>query len=247
MAFSSILRRSASSFASLAVRALRSQRNCHSAIFAALNQTRIVSSENRLSPFLPPSFSYSTKRPSSDENLLRVLDSEIQCAEETIDRNRVEDAPDGFPFKIEDKPGSATITLSRKYEGEEIKVEVSCPKCVTSDDIQAYSDEKESIPLVISIANGSGQCIKFDCVAYTDNLDIDCLGIKNPENSEDQIAYEGRDFQDLDENLQKAFHKYLAIRGIRASAANFLYGYMINKDSREYLMWLKMLKKFVEA
>lgn len=54
-------------------------------------------------------------------------------------------------------------------------------------------------------------------------------------------------FRDLDENLQKAFHKYLEIRGIKPSTTNFLHEYMINKDSREYLVWLKNLKKFVEA
>jgi complement component 1 Q subcomponent-binding protein len=52
---------------------------------------------------------------------------------------------------------------------------------------------------------------------------------------------------DLDENLQKAFHKYLEIRGIKPSAINFLHEYMINKNSREELNWLKKLKNFVEA
>lgn len=51
---------------------------------------------------------------------------------------------------------------------------------------------------------------------------------------------------DLDENLQKAFHKYLEIRGIKPSTTNFLHEYMINKDSREYLNWLNKLKKFIE-
>lgn len=53
-------------------------------------------------------------------------------------------------------------------------------------------------------------------------------------------------FSDLDENLQKAFHKYLEIRGIKPSTTNFLQEYMINKDSKEYLGWLKNLKKFIE-
>lgn len=52
---------------------------------------------------------------------------------------------------------------------------------------------------------------------------------------------------DLDENLQKAFHKFLEIRGIEPSTTNFLHEYMINKDSREYLNWLEKLKKFIEA
>ncbi|KAK3422541.1 hypothetical protein EUGRSUZ_G02989 [Eucalyptus grandis] len=253
MAFSSILRRSASSLAPLAARALRSRRSCHSAVFAALNQSRIVAGEPRRGP-LPPPRGYSTKRPGSDESLLRVLESEIQCAEEADDHDRVEDAPGGFPFEIEDKPGFQTITLSREYQGEEIKVEVSMPDLVTGeddgDDNQDDDDEKasqSSIPLVVSVAKGNGQFVEFCCTAYPDEIVIDSLAVKNAENTEDQIAYEGPDFQDLDENLQKAFHKYLEIRGIKPSTTNFLHEYMINKDSREYLMWLKNLKKFVEA
>ena len=52
---------------------------------------------------------------------------------------------------------------------------------------------------------------------------------------------------ELDENLQKAFHKYLEIRGIKPSATNFLHEYMINKEHKEYTNWLMNLKKFVEA
>lgn len=54
-------------------------------------------------------------------------------------------------------------------------------------------------------------------------------------------------WSDLDENLKKAFHKYLEIRGIKPSTTNFLFEYMLNKDSCEYLIWLKKLKDFVEA
>jgi complement component 1 Q subcomponent-binding protein len=49
---------------------------------------------------------------------------------------------------------------------------------------------------------------------------------------------------DLDENLQRAFHKYLELRGISPMTTNFLHEYMINKDSREYLLWLRKLKDY---
>lgn len=52
---------------------------------------------------------------------------------------------------------------------------------------------------------------------------------------------------DLDENLQKAFHKYLEIRGIKPSTTNFLHEYMIEKDNKEYVRWLKDVKDFVQA
>lgn len=51
---------------------------------------------------------------------------------------------------------------------------------------------------------------------------------------------------DLDENLQKAFLKYLEVRGINPSTTNFLHEYMIKKDNKEYLEWLKNLKNFIE-
>lgn len=44
--------------------------------------------------------------------------------------------------------------------------------------------------------------------------------------------------RDMDDNLQKAFHKYLEVRGIKASTTDFLH---------EYMLWSKNLKKFVAA
>lgn len=52
--------------------------------------------------------------------------------------------------------------------------------------------------------------------------------------------------RELDENMRKSFHKFLETRGIKASATDFLYEYMMKKDSREYLLWLKKLKTFVQ-
>lgn len=52
-------------------------------------------------------------------------------------------------------------------------------------------------------------------------------------------------FRDLDENLQKALHKYLEVRGIKSSLFDFLHEYMLQKDEREYLAWLQNIKKFV--
>lgn len=52
--------------------------------------------------------------------------------------------------------------------------------------------------------------------------------------------------RDLDEILQKALHKYLEERGIKGSLFGFLHSYMMNKDEKEYLVWLKNMKEFIE-
>ncbi|KAF4346055.1 hypothetical protein F8388_016452 [Cannabis sativa] len=253
-AFTSLIRKSASSLAPLAFRAVRTQRNYQSLVVVAINHTHF--SQNHSHAPLVPAFHYSTesKKPSSDESLLRVIESEIHCATETDDQDRVEEVPNGFPFEIQDNPGLQTITLKRKYQGEDIQVEVHMPDLVTGgqndDGDDGDDDEKSiqsSIPLVVNVSKKSGPALEFSCTAYPDEIAIESLTVKHPENSGDEIAYEGPDFHDLDENLQKSFHKYLEIRGIKPSTTNFLHEYMINKDSREYLLWLEKLKKFVQA
>ncbi|KAJ4977981.1 hypothetical protein NE237_008761 [Protea cynaroides] len=255
MAFSAIIRRAASSVSLLVIRAaVGTQRSYHTVLFSSLKKNSTVSQE-LCRTFIPTSLNFSsvTKMPSSDKSLLEIIDSEIKDAEESDDHNHVEEIPDGFPFEIQDNPGQQTISLRREYQGEIIKVEVHTPNLFTGDDGDENDEDDDdersnqsSLALVISVSKGSGFRLEFGCTAYPDEITIDSLSVKDPEASEDQIAYEGPDFEDLDENLQTAFHKYLEIRGMKPSTTNFLHEFMISKDSREYLMWLKNLKKFIE-
>ena len=77
MAFTSILRRSASSLAPLATRLVRGQRSYHAAVFTAINHSSFAARKPTIAPQNPR---YYFK---ADDSLLRVIDAEIQCAEET--------------------------------------------------------------------------------------------------------------------------------------------------------------------
>ncbi|XP_047152234.1 uncharacterized protein At2g39795, mitochondrial-like [Vigna umbellata] len=251
MAFNSILRKSGSFVRALAMAGQLTKNN------RLGHRTLIFSAINHHKDSFVPKFHFSStaarKKPTSDENLLRVIESEIACAQETDDHNAEEGVPSNFPFKIIDSPGNQTITLERTYQDEEIKVEVHMPDLVTGegndddDDNEGERAPQSSIPLSVSVYKKGGPYLEFNCVGYPDEIVIDSLSVKNPDLTEDQIAYEGPDFQDLDENLQKSFHRYLEIRGIKPSTTNFLHEYMINKDSKEYLVWLNKLKNFVQA
>ncbi|KAF7825621.1 Mitochondrial glycoprotein [Senna tora] len=247
MAMYSMLRRASSSVLPLAFRAVASPRTFHGAVSAV----RAVGLSHRLAErILVPSVRFAksfSAKTSADENLIRVLETEIKCAEEEdLD---VENAPDNFPFTIEDHPGERTILLKRLYEDETITVQVDIPNVAPEegedDDEESHSDS--SIPLVVNIYKRFSPILEFGVTAFPDEISIDSLSIKNSEESEDQLAYEGPEFHDLDENLQKAFHKFLEIRGIKPSTTNFLHEYMIKKDTKEYHMWLKNLKKFIET
>ncbi|KAK4579281.1 hypothetical protein RGQ29_029095, partial [Quercus rubra] len=181
------------------------------------------------------------------------LQQEIHCLQETDDHDRVEQIPSDFPFEIVDNPGLQTLTLKRTYQGEEIEVEVHMPDLVTGendDDPDGDNSEKaslSSLPLVVSVSKKDGHSLEFSCISYPDEIEIDSLAAKRPEISDEEIACKGPSFVDLDEDLQKAFRRYLNIRGIKPSTINFLHEYTINKNSKEELIWMKKLKKFVEA
>ncbi|KAL4621031.1 hypothetical protein ACB092_06G198600 [Castanea dentata] len=154
---------------------------------------------------------------------------EIQCLQEIDDHDRDLTmsssfffCPSDFPFKIVDNPGLQTLTLKRTYQGEEIEVEVHMP------------DLKNR------------RSLEFSCISYPDEIEIDYLAVKCTGFSEDEITYKGPSLNDLP-HLQKPFERYLKLRGIKPSTIKFLHEYMINKNSKEELIWMKELKKFIEA
>ncbi|KAL4621030.1 hypothetical protein ACB092_06G198500 [Castanea dentata] len=244
MAFTSILRKSASSLTTLASQLVRGQRNYHCALFTAITHSS-------LSPSVPNlHYSSVSNKHSSDESLLPLIQSKIQCLKETDGHDRVEQITSDFPFEIMDNPGLQTLTLKRKYQGEEIEVEVHMPDIFTGENNDHHdgndNSEKPSLsilPLVVSDRHS----LEFSCISYPDEIEIDSLVFKLPKISDDENTYEGPSFVDLDKDLQKAFKRYLRIRGIKPSTFNFLHEYMINKHSKEDLIWMKKLKKFFEA
>ncbi|KAJ8774282.1 hypothetical protein K2173_009713 [Erythroxylum novogranatense] len=255
MALNTILRRSVSTFGPLANQLIQGGcRNYVPAIFAALNYSGLSYKPGYVAPVIRYySTATETKKPSSTETLLQVIESEIKVAQESDDHDKVEEIPTSFPFKVEDHAGQQTVTLTREYDGESIKVEVHMPDIVSGEDNDIRYDEDDiekptqsHLPLLVTVSKKSGISLEFGCIAYADEIVIDSLSVKKTETSEEDIPYEGPNWNDLDENLRKGFHKYLEIRGIKPSTTNFLHEYMINKDSREYVGWLKDLKKFIE-
>ncbi|KAL6848207.1 hypothetical protein ACP4OV_022335 [Aristida adscensionis] len=233
---------------------------------AALLRPLAAAASARPVPRAMPFSSAPATKPSSDFELLSVIDSEIKYAEDCDDHDRVEKVPEDFPFKISDEKGINAITLTRTYQGEQIEVLVHMPSLVTGEEPDNDQDDESkeeeeggdseddvekqpnsSLPLTVTITKGDGPVLEFTCTACPDEVIIDSLSVTHPSGDDkDYIAYEGPDFNDLDENLQRAFHKYLELRGITPMTTNFLHEYMINKDSREYLLWLRKLKDFVK-
>ncbi|XP_078439351.1 uncharacterized protein At2g39795, mitochondrial-like [Wolffia australiana] len=243
-----------------------------SVVLARLRQSPLNLSRSIFVPRLPgnaaslrvvPSafFSSTAASKSGDASLKKVLDSEIRCAEEDVESDHEGSAtPKNFPFTIIDNPGDQTITLKREYGSEKIEVTVFME--VNEDEEGGDQEEKDddgtgdeegdqnqtmsNISLVVNIDKGKDKALEFCCSLSPDEVNINSLTLKSPNISDDQSQYEGPEFGDLDENLQKEFYGFLERRGIKASLTGFLQDYMIKKEEREYIAWLKNMKNFVD-
>jgi len=159
--------------------------------------------------------------------------------------------PDDFPFEVIDNPGDQSITLKREFAGETIKAAV-----YTNFDTEEELDEddgsdndkesfKPAIQMVVTIQKPEGPILEFDCNFNDDELAIESMRVLNHDDPDAENMYEGPPFSDLDESLQKALHKYLEARGIKHSLHDWLYEYMMRKDEKEYVVWLKNMKEFI--
>lgn len=186
---------------------------------------------------------------------MQVLDSEIQCVEEADMIKKEDLIPKDFPFEIIDKPGDHAIVVKREYAGENIQAAI-----YLNDDGQGVGEEGEkdsddvnsenalvsTISMVVTIDKGNGPTLEFCCNLNSDELGIETIALKKPDGFENDGSYTGPEFFDLDENLQKAFKRYLSLRGFKGSLFDSLYEYLDNKEEREYLNWLKNIRGFVE-
>jgi complement component 1 Q subcomponent-binding protein len=62
-----------------------------------------------------------------------------------------------------------------------------------------------------------------------------------------QDLYMGPVFEELEEDLQATFSRYLEERGIDTALATFLPDYVDYKEQKEYVHWLRQVNDFVSA
>lgn len=64
-----------------------------------------------------------------------------------------------------------------------------------SDDTGAEDDNKLRISLTVKISKGSDPCLVFSISGYPDEFTIDDLAVVKENASDDDIAYEGPNFE----------------------------------------------------
>ncbi|RIA84356.1 mitochondrial glyco protein [Glomus cerebriforme] len=180
------------------------------------------------------------------------------------------------PFKIEDKLGSNEVALTRIFGNEKISLMFdintldqqtpSFPVDEDEDELEETEDVEESedestpsLPVRCSInieKNGKGalaiEAILADGVFLVNYVtyfnDAKLASDWTVEGDwKRRGVYPGPQFETLDNDVQVLFEKYLEERGINTAVAMFISSYVEYKEQKEYISWLKNVKKFVES
>ncbi|MCO5556749.1 hypothetical protein L7F22_010301 [Adiantum nelumboides] len=213
-------------------------------------------------------------RTAADGYLVELLNFEIEQTKHKLlnDNGGVKEEMVG-PFVLTDKAGAEEVVLSRTSGNEKIEILCMLEKQYPEDEDEPdeqrlqhrhqhhYNKHKfsmnegdqeivEVLHLTFGMRKGDILCLELDCSfvrgASEVMIEDTFFHEKDPTTSEDAPEpYGGPIFEDLGEDLQRAFHELLKARGLTAKVARQMMDYMSDKEQREYARWLHRLKNFL--
>ncbi|KAF8779078.1 hypothetical protein HU200_003046 [Digitaria exilis] len=206
-------------------------------------------------PRLLPSRTYISdmRRSAFIDRLLRSVRSEISLL---ANSNPPPSPPAPAPFAVEDRPGEQWARLRRVFpsadgEEEEVKVDASLvdgalPPSRSGADTGGPPRLHITVKVEVSKAARPGVALNFECSAWPDEIEVQRIFPVRRGGPVPVQQYVGRQFSELDEEMQTAVRDYLEKRGVDDDLATFLHAYMENKEHTELIRWLKNIESHIK-
>jgi len=158
-------------------------------------------------------------------------------------------------FTIHDTPGLAKVKLVSS-NGPGVIVEFDIRDSLDPEMFDTSEDEEKeegdtgeetvTVGFMATIEKGD-KTMRFRCSA-SEQVTIEAVEIVATGLSADDEAkfFVGPAFEELDQELQDAFHEYLAAQGVDDMVANFVAMYADFKEQQEYTKWLADAEAFAK-
>ncbi|GAX79309.1 hypothetical protein CEUSTIGMA_g6750.t1 [Chlamydomonas eustigma] len=195
--------------------------------------------------------SFSTSQTSFTSNLLKVLKEEIKHEEEGYEKPEEIKSGPPAPFTLQESAdGDTLLTLKRKFNGEDIAVDLHVNNQPSHDmgDGENANEDGETLNLVtfnVTVTKGSSSLV-FECESDGTYVGIVHLSHEPKDGHSSESSYTGPVFAELDESLQNEMSQYLSDRGVTEELGEYLRHLIYDKEQREYMAWLKKVGDFVQ-
>uniref|UniRef100_A0A0E0LV97 Uncharacterized protein n=1 Tax=Oryza punctata TaxID=4537 RepID=A0A0E0LV97_ORYPU len=222
-------------------------------------RAHVAGLSQRFAPRLLPSRPYISdmRRSAFSDHLLRSLRSEISSC------RAPSPPPSAAPFAVDDRPGEQWIRLRRAFGGgdddddeeEEVRVDATMVDGATAPTRSGEVAEDAAGPQLRMHISVNVEVIKavrpdlaltFECSAWPDEMEVERVYPVHRGGPVATQQYMGRQFSELDDEMQSAVHDYLEHRGVNDELAAFLHSYMENKEQTELVRWFKNMECFIK-
>jgi len=156
-------------------------------------------------------------------------------------------------WSFEQKEGDVNMSLTKKVADKTIRVEwqLVSPYDPDMQENEQVNEEgvTESTDFCVSVENAEGAGITFFCSTNQEEqyryVIGSCKSYASAAERDSNSAYNGPEFEDLDEGLQTAFDEYLGELGLGGPVFDFVDAMAKDKEQQEYIRWLTISKNFL--
>eukprot|EP00927_Polykrikos_kofoidii_P014720 TRINITY_DN164_c0_g2_i1.p1 TRINITY_DN164_c0_g2~~TRINITY_DN164_c0_g2_i1.p1 ORF type:complete len:236 (+),score=52.10 TRINITY_DN164_c0_g2_i1:74-781(+) len=189
------------------------------------------------------------------EKVSNVLQAELKHEEKQYEQPKeVKQFLKSSPFKLLETDGDVNMTLSREVGNRVVQIEwqLTNPFDPMADGAgEEDGMQQNATDFCVTIENKSdGAGVSFYCSTQAGDEHRFVIGsVKMFANAAEKgsgSAFNGPEFEDLDDKLQESFDEYLADAGLNSEMCDFIDAMALDKEQREYIRWLKNAKMFCE-
>eukprot|EP00397_Hematodinium_sp_SG-2012_P041016 GEMP01045076.1.p1 GENE.GEMP01045076.1~~GEMP01045076.1.p1 ORF type:complete len:235 (+),score=71.76 GEMP01045076.1:32-706(+) len=155
-------------------------------------------------------------------------------------------------WTFEDKDGDVNMALTKKVGDSTIRVEWQLVSPFDPEMDEEMTEEvgvNESTDFTVTVENKDAAGMTFYCSTQKgDNHRFvigSCKSYGSAAERDSHTAYNGPEFEDLDEKLQEALDEYLGELGLGNPVFDFIDCTAADKEQREYIRWLNVTKTFL--
>lgn len=152
-------------------------------------------------------------------------------------------------FSLTETDGDTLMSLSKEHKGERVTIDVMVndqPEEELVEDQSGALDADVGAVFTASVTKGD-QSLVFECKSDGQYFSVLHVSLEPAGGEEEESAYSGPVYEELDEKLQAHLEHYLAERGVNEELGAYLLPLIHDKEQREYVRWLARVQAFVNA
>ncbi|KYN94000.1 mitochondrial acidic protein MAM33, putative [Plasmodium reichenowi] len=183
--------------------------------------------------------------------------SEVVKAEVQHEKSNYE-APDNIKrflqtsgWKFEEQEGDVNMVLTKNVDGMKIIIDFQLVSPFQAEGENEAQAEMTDFSVTVEKPNQNGGITFYCTTLQNDEKFRYMIGnvkyYKNEEGKNSVSAYNGPEFEDLDDSLQTSLDEWLANLGVDSELCDFIDSCSIDKEQREYMSWLQNISNFIEA